>query len=74
MSRFIRNVNIKYFEMSGILDDVDGRIFEMSNMKKTSATRIDVHNVIFSAASLGKQKRVIVKTDIINVGTIKLIV
>jgi hypothetical protein len=67
-------VNIKYLDINGILDDVDGRIFEISNIKKTKATSIDVQSVIFSAASLGKQNNVIVKTDIIIVGTIKLIV
>jgi hypothetical protein len=67
-------VNIKYLDINGILDDVDGRIFEINNIKKTKATSIDVQSVIFSAASLGKQNNVIVKTDIIIVGTIKLIV
>jgi hypothetical protein len=61
-------------DINGILSDVDGRIFDINNMKKTRATSIDVHRVIFSAASLGKQNSVIVKRDIIIVGTIKLIV
>ena len=68
------NVNIRYFDISGMLSDVDGRIREMSNMKKTRATRIDVQSAIFYAASLGKQNKVTVNRDIIIVGTIRLIV
>jgi hypothetical protein len=70
----MRNVNIIYLDINGILNDVEGRIFDISNIKKTKATRIDVQSIIFSAASLGKQNNVIVKTEIINVGTIKFIV
>ena len=74
MAKFIANVNIKYLEINGMADEVEGRIFEMSSMKKTRATRIEVQSVIFSAASLGKKKRVTLSSEIIVVGTIKLIV
>ena len=57
-----------------MLNDVDGRILEIINIKKTRATRMDVQSIIFSAASLGKQNNVMVRTEIIKVGTIKLMV
>ena len=68
------NVNIKYFDINGILNEVDGRIFDISSIKKTKATSIEVHSIIFSAASLGKQNKVILKREIIIVGRIKFIV
>jgi len=68
------NTNIKYFDINGILNDVDGRIRDISNMKKTKATSIDVQSVIFSAASLGKQNNVMLRIEIIIVGTITFII
>jgi hypothetical protein len=40
--------------ISGISIDVGGKIFDISNKKTTNANRIDIDNVIFSPASVGK--------------------
>ena len=51
---FIINVKRRYLAISGITVDVGGRIFEISNKNTTKARRIDIDNVIFSPASVGK--------------------
>jgi hypothetical protein len=51
---FIINVNRRYLAIRGITVEVGGRIFEISNKKTTKAKRMEIDNVIFSPASVGK--------------------
>ena len=61
-------------DINGTLKDVDGRIFDIISIKRTRATSMEVQSIIFSAASLGKQNNVILKSEIISIGAIKFIV
>ncbi len=51
---FIINVNKRYLAINGITIDVGGKIFVISNKNTTSASKIEIDNVIFSPASVGK--------------------
>ncbi len=48
------NVNKRYLAIKGITIDVGGKIFDISNRNTTSASKIEIDNVIFSPASVGK--------------------
>jgi len=48
------NVNSRYLAISGMLLDVGGRILETSRRNTMSASRIEIHMVIFSPASDGR--------------------
>jgi len=51
---FIINVKNRYFEMSGIVTDVGGRLLETSSKNTTRASKMEIHRVTFSCASAGK--------------------
>jgi len=51
---FMMNVKSRYLAISGMLLDVGGRIFDTSSRKTMSASRIDIHMVVFSPASDGR--------------------
>lgn len=54
VTMFMMNVKSRYLAMSGIVMDVGGRILETSRRKTTSASRMEIHIVIFSPASAGR--------------------
>jgi len=51
---FMTKVISKYFAMSGIDEEVGGRIFETSSRNTTNARRMEIAKVIFSSASAGR--------------------
>ena len=51
---FMIKVNNRYLAISGMLLAVGGRILETSNRNTISASRIEIHMVIFSPASDGR--------------------
>ncbi len=68
------NVNNKYLAIKGTTADVGGKIFVTRSWKRFKAKSIDIHNVIFSPAAVGKQKTIHIRILIKPVGTIKLTV
>jgi hypothetical protein len=68
------NVKSKYLAIKGTTADVGGKIFVTKSWKRFNAKSIDIHNVIFSPAAVGKQKTIHISIPIKPVGTIKLTV
>jgi hypothetical protein len=70
---FIINVNNKYLATSGIVND-GGRILDTSRRNTTNASKIEIHNVIFSPASAGRANTQIVTKLIRTHGMIRFTV
>ncbi|PAV83647.1 hypothetical protein WR25_21671 [Diploscapter pachys] len=60
--------------MSGIVDDVGGRIFETSRRNTTMESSTDIVSVIFSVESVGKKNTATESNAITTVGMISTIV
>ena len=56
--------------MSGIVDDVGGRIFETSRRNTTMESSTDIVSVIFSVESVGKKNTATESNAITTVGMI----
>uniref|UniRef100_A0A0R3QIK8 KH_dom_type_1 domain-containing protein n=1 Tax=Brugia timori TaxID=42155 RepID=A0A0R3QIK8_9BILA len=63
-------VSSKYLAISGIVDEVGGKILETSNRKTTIESNTDIVSVIFSPESVGRKNTAILKNAINTVGMI----